>query len=309
MTSLTTGIHFNVSNATSTWVERTTLMNVLIISCTTGILMERTGGSGLASFAESCFYNVGISTCTTGIQIGTNTEPHRMNWKGVVVWLPTGGTGLNFLGGDYYGCELDVHLETLPAATSTTGISVGSGCTNWEFAYFHTSWVNTFTTFLSNTSAIRFPFGNGEPSMVWHGVRAFNSASQSIPNNARTAVALDSDRFRSRTDYHNTSSNNSRITIPVLCQGMYRISFNGEFANNTTGQRNFEIRLNGTTMIAVIEIQNLSTRNCAGCVSCDYYLNDGDYVEATVFQDSGGALNLNASANYSPELSVIFIGK
>lgn len=33
----------------------------------------------------------------------------------------------------------------------------------------------------------------------------------------------------------------------------------------------------------------------------DYRLTAGDYVEVIVFQSSGGALNVEAATNYSPE--------
>jgi hypothetical protein len=41
----------------------------------------------------------------------------------------------------------------------------------------------------------------------------------------------------------------------------------------------------------------------------EYSLSVSDYLEAVVYQNSGGALNVNSAGNYSPEFGMTYLGK
>ena len=43
-------------------------------------------------------------------------------------------------------------------------------------------------------------------------------------------------------------------------------------------------------------------------VTTIYQLTAGDYVEVRAYQNSGGALNVNSTANYSPEFWMVRLG-
>lgn len=134
-------------------------------------------------------------------------------------------------------------------------------------------------------------------------VRVFHNAAQSIANNAFAALNFNSERFdqagNAASTMHDTVTNNTRLTCRYA--GVYQITGNCGFAASATGQRAIRIRLNGTTYISS------DSRVNAGAVLIDtttttlYPLAVNDYVELMVFQDSGGALNTNLNANYSPE--------
>jgi hypothetical protein len=134
--------------------------------------------------------------------------------------------------------------------------------------------------------------------------RVYNSASLTISNNTRTAVTFNSERV-DVGGMHSTSSNTSRITITDA--GFYLISGSVEWAANATGHRNCEIRLNGTTLIAISADSVVGATTHQQSVSTLYQLAAADYIEMTVFQLSGGNLNLSVAANYSPELSAIWM--
>lgn len=128
----------------------------------------------------------------------------------------------------------------------------------------------------------------------------FNSAAQSIPDSTHTALTFDSEHV-DVGGMHSTSSNTSRLTIPSGADGWYDVGGCVEFAAvNTTGIREVELRLNGLSLIA---IQQVTAANIVQQVTVNRksQLVAGDYIELTVFQSSGGALNVNASALYSPE--------
>lgn len=132
--------------------------------------------------------------------------------------------------------------------------------------------------------------------------RVYNSAALSIPNGLVTALTFNSERYDT-DNIHSTSSNTSRLTATTA--GTYLIIANVSFASNTTGERVCRIRLNGTTTIGNVAAAPVTGDSTTQSVSTQYALAAGDYVEVEAFQTSGGALNVEANANYSPEFSMI----
>lgn len=129
--------------------------------------------------------------------------------------------------------------------------------------------------------------------------RVFNSAAITLTSGVGAVLTFDSERFDTG-NLHSTVSNTSRLTAPIT--GLYLIGASVEFAANATGIRQFTLRLNGTTIIGVID-QVLSSAGGVTWLTTDtiYRLVAGDYVEVVAAQNSGGNLNVNASGNYSPE--------
>jgi hypothetical protein len=134
-------------------------------------------------------------------------------------------------------------------------------------------------------------------------VRAYNSANISINNATETLLTFDSERFDNNT-LHSTVTNTGRLTATVA--GTYVITLDITWASNTTGIRYMYIRLNGSTLIAITK---LPTSGQGGLndwmhLSTIYSMAATDYVEAVVYQNSGGALNVVTAGNYSPEFSM-----
>ncbi|NQW23332.1 MAG: hypothetical protein HQ475_07805 [SAR202 cluster bacterium] len=128
--------------------------------------------------------------------------------------------------------------------------------------------------------------------------RVYHSVNQSITNATDTALAFDSERWD--TDViHDTVTNNSRLTCKTA--GKYIIVGSVRWTSNVTGVRNTFIRLNGTTWLAFNMPDTNQGNVHAITVSTIYDLAVNDYIELMVHQTSGGALNLEATGNYSPE--------
>jgi hypothetical protein len=130
--------------------------------------------------------------------------------------------------------------------------------------------------------------------------RVYNSANISVANSTNTALTFNSERYDTGAT-HSTSSNTSRLTVPSGGGGVYHIGGCAVFASNATGVRALWIQVNGATRIAQVAVPASSATDQGMHVSCDYLLAAGDYVELACIQTSGGALNVTASANYSPE--------
>ena len=136
--------------------------------------------------------------------------------------------------------------------------------------------------------------------------RVHNSGNVAIANNTNTALTFDSERFDTDS-IHSTSSNTGRLTATVA--GKYFITALVRWAANVTGRRTVFLRLNGSTDIAHIAADAATGGvNTIQEVSCLYELAKGDYVEVVVNQNSGGALNVEAASNYSPEFMMSRIG-
>jgi hypothetical protein len=138
------------------------------------------------------------------------------------------------------------------------------------------------------------------------GARVYKAAAQSIPNASQTAVIFDTERF-DPYGFHDNAVNNTRLTVPAGRGGDYVISFASAWAPHATGRRQVQLRLNGVTPMAIdtdAATSDLTLPN-RGTLTTTYTLAAGDYVEAVVYQTSGGALDLSAGANFSPELSMV----
>lgn len=130
--------------------------------------------------------------------------------------------------------------------------------------------------------------------------RVYNSAAISVSHNTLTALTFDTERFDTG-GLHSTSVNTSRLTAPIA--GIYLIGGGVRLVANSGGNtRASMIRLNGTTDIGSFNDNSHNATYAADmCPVTLYRLDVGDYVELTVYQDSGVALNASASPNLSPE--------
>jgi hypothetical protein len=137
--------------------------------------------------------------------------------------------------------------------------------------------------------------------------RVYHSANQSIANITVTALALNSERDDTHA-FHDTATNNSRLTIPTGLGGRYLIGGTVEFAAAAGGLRIVAIRTGGTTDIARERWVPAGNDTDTMTVVTLALLNAGNYVELTVYQSSGGALNVQASSAFSPEFWLVRLG-
>jgi len=138
------------------------------------------------------------------------------------------------------------------------------------------------------------------------GARVRSNATQTI--NTSTATALTFNTVDQNTAGVFNAAQPTRLTAPVA--GTYVVTASVSWSNNANGIRELHIRLNGgTTNLAIVSAgptvgnpapeQNVAT-------TC--HLNLGDYVEAVVWQTSGGSMDSWNSANDAPLLTLNWIG-
>jgi len=145
--------------------------------------------------------------------------------------------------------------------------------------------------------------------VVQPSVRVYRSTNQSIPNGAWTTITFDTTRYDRGPAAHWNINNPTRLTCQVA--GVYdivaAISFGGAVGGN---QRACGILLNGGAYAGIGGMTAFTPTNGINysTISAQLYLNIGDYVELQVYQDSGAALAINASPQYSPEFSMALVG-
>lgn len=140
------------------------------------------------------------------------------------------------------------------------------------------------------------------------GARVTHNTTQSIADVTATTVAFNTERFD--TDgYHDTVTNNSRLTIPTGLSGYYLIGCHLHWATDNDGYRQIEFRIDGATTIA-------SSRDTPGATSVGwrsqlhtvYQLNAASYVEVRVQHAAGGAINIDNASNSSPDFFITLLG-
>jgi hypothetical protein len=117
------------------------------------------------------------------------------------------------------------------------------------------------------------------------------TANQSISNNALTKITFDSENYDSNA-FHDNSTNNTRITIPVGFAGKYQFTFMSQWASNSTGFRSIVFYINNGEGENIVRLDNSQSVMVLGA-TLNLNLSEGDYVEMACYQNSGGALNIN----------------
>ena len=137
--------------------------------------------------------------------------------------------------------------------------------------------------------------------------RAYNSANLAVATSTDTALTLNSERFDNAA-IHSTSSNTSRFTVPPGAGGKYICTGSITWASNGSGTyRACFLKVNGSIRIGQINAAPSASHGSDATVVAVYALAAADYVEMYAVQDSGGNVNVNVQANYSPEASIIWL--
>ncbi|MBA7538208.1 hypothetical protein ES705_30482 [subsurface metagenome] len=143
------------------------------------------------------------------------------------------------------------------------------------------------------------------PPEYTEGARVYHDVIQLIPTGTTTYVAFNSEQYDTDA-IHDPVVSNSRLTCKTA--GKYVISTSVGWETNAKEQRRLDIRLNRTSNIAYVRQQACLQGTTNQSVTTIYDLAVGDYIEVSVYQNSGGNLDLNVVYDQSPKLSMQRIG-
>ena len=259
--------------------------------------IDSTGMSATATY-DGIVFSSCVRPTIVGNQVSGAKHRHAVNALSMSGSEPVvfGNIFAASLSGVYGGWVPTLGADIDGSAITTTG-TVGFGAIS---AVGYTTANGTATT-VARSDHVHL-------SAPISGARVFHSAAISINDNSNSPLGMTSERHDA-AGYHESVTNPSRLTVPAGRAGKHRIAGHVAFASNSVGLRDIAIRLNGATFIAKDRRQASTTAGeLTLSISTEYDLIAGDYVELVVFQNSGGALNISAAGNYSPEFSISFIG-
>ncbi len=151
-------------------------------------------------------------------------------------------------------------------------------------------------------TVLRFDSGGDEFIMDSASIRALVNltGNQSIPTGVSTALNFANEEYDSGV-LHDNSTNNSRMTVPAgFTQARARANI--ALAANTTGNRDIVIQKNGASFEGrpVFRAAAPPTDDALIEVSSEWVeVVGGDFFEAFVTQESGGALDVKTSTSTS----------
>lgn len=144
------------------------------------------------------------------------------------------------------------------------------------------------------------------PGIAFIGARVARASTVAIPNNSVTVISFSG----GTVDFNSTIPaavwddmvQPTRFTAPVA--GRYMAFFFGTWASNATGKRQLNMGKNSFTTIGDSQTHVAPVGNVqAQCITGFFDMVANDYIQFSVFQNSGGNLAFNAQAG-----GIVFLG-
>lgn len=189
----------------------------------------------------------------------------------------------NFVG-DYLVLDYNIPAKREVIKCTTTGTALSSMTRGQEgtSAIAHSSGALVCYAFVP----AHYAFLENQPKC-----KVTMTSAQGVANSTQTLLTFNLESYD--TDVmHDTSTNNSRITI--VTPGNYSFSFNGTITGAAGGsQRVTNFYVNGATAYggSILAPTGGNTLYMSGSYESTFIA--GDYVELRAFQDSGGSLNFD----------------
>jgi hypothetical protein len=129
---------------------------------------------------------------------------------------------------------------------------------------------------------------------------AYSTVNLSIPSSTPTALAFNAERYDTEIIHNNTAGLNAQLTCRTA--GKYRITANICFAGGAGAVRQVQIIHNVAGVIAEDDRPPSTAGNLTTVsISTVWTMAVGESVNVSVYQDSGGALNVRADVGpFSP---------
>jgi len=134
------------------------------------------------------------------------------------------------------------------------------------------------------------------PSSTFSGCFLYATSVQTIPTGTGTAINYGGENFDT-DNYHSTTTNPSRITIPSGKAGKYLFTFSvGQTTGATTGYRMVRIFKNASTDYNVVRYFEQTSGEVWTCGSIILDAVVGDYFQVYFYQTSGANMDLDSGS-------------
>jgi hypothetical protein len=206
----------------------------------------------------------------------------------------TAGTGIS--GGGTSGI-VTITNSMATEITAAGDIIVGTGSGTFDNLPIGTT--GQVLTADTTVSPYKVKWATASSGATLVGCSLKKSTDPSISNATWTIVTYDQENYDT-DNFHSTSTNTSRITIPSGKAGKYEIFANIIFAPNGTGDRYVSLLKNGNEQFRAYGAKPSSVSATTYTLYTVEDLAVGDYLEIRIYQDSGGSLTayFNTFGNY-----------
>ena len=223
---------------------------------------------------------VAASAADTPARLAVGTDNQRL------VAASGEATGLKYVS-DTQNTVIDAKGDLLVGTAADTVARLAVGATNGH----------VLTVDSAEATGMKWAAAGGGGAFV--GVRCKKSGTQSISNATDTLVTWTNTDVFDTDSFHDTSTNTARLTIPAGKDGYYKIYWTTQWNPNATGRRTVQLYKNGNAagdIVCSSEVTPNASTYPTHNASVTAYLVAGDYVQLSAYQESGGSLNLDASA-------------
>lgn len=199
--------------------------------------------------------------------------------------------------------QVKQNFDASPNAVVTTAgdlaVATGAG------AFARLAAVAVGSVLVSNGVGVA-PAWAAAPFPAFVGARVYDVSNQSIASGGGgTVLTFAGERFKTVAALHSTSSNTSRLVADRT--GYWLAVGDVMWPAGATGVRTVGLMVNGGSTYGRVSAPGNALAQVQ-TLSAVLNLTANDYVELWVFQDSGGALSVQAIGPYSPEFSLHFLG-
>lgn len=132
-----------------------------------------------------------------------------------------------------------------------------------------------------------------------HHGRFWRNTNQSIPDATPTVVAFST----ALDDFPPFSPTFPAVSFAIIRGGAFLVTANVSFADDPSGDRRVFVRKNGSPICeSYVRASGIgrTALSCSVAVDCTV----GDTIDLVVYQDSGGAINLESISHSSPILTL-----
>jgi hypothetical protein len=194
-------------------------------------------------------------------------------------------------------------IRTLGSSADTTVKALNPGTTAGDIDYYTTSTAKARVAIGTAGQVLQVNSGATAPEWTtlvsgatFSGARVTKSASQTLTSGTWTIVSFNTEQF-DVDNYHDNSTNNSRLTIPAGKSGYFLVYGSISFVTGSGGTRQVAIVKNGNDIIVNDNAATSDTYPATRQVSLIVNAVATDYFELNVRQDSGGNKNINGGSD------------
>ncbi len=235
---------------------------------------------------------------TTNQPVVTFTTLFAGDELGVKIYQQSGGA-LDHLGTDSFNAsnypsfklQKIAELPGLAPTRLLTGDNKGTGIEVYReksggSLQFRTITGDDLVSITSATSLITVAHGD-------HGARVYSDTNREVNTAVWTSLSMNQERWDTDA-FHDTVTNNTRLTIPSNLAGKYLISAHIMFETNSSGMRLYRIIKNASIVLSRSSLRLDTNVGGAQSLTTVDDMSDGDYVEILVRQDNGVGLSVLA---------------